>query len=304
MEKAEKGFFGRLGTRIKIIFFILLLIAIIIGGLFIWYYAYKLTHKQFIQVEGPLGKNMQGSSENDAEIKRLHEELERQRRNIESLTANLKEKENSLPENKDIIAESVVHNRPINQDYSQILFALVALENKIAINGGNVEKDIIKLQSFTSPIPILYEFSKQLTGIKSIISKDELNQEYGQYIREVKATHLLDKKTFFNKILAFFARYISFTNSSDAHDVLIIQMQKEINSNNFIEANKIANQINIKNEHTERFLENLDTLAKIEFVSNQLYFYIGERIFYNSDSSAGEKNSKEEEKPSKKKRRK
>lgn len=154
-----------------------------------------------------------------------------------------------------------------------ILLSLIALENKIH-TGGSIQPEIVKIKIFSNDIPPLQNIISQISNIKELASPIDIQKEFNEYVKNVKSISLENQQSKLSKFLSVAARYFTILNKHNTTDEILLEAGADIKNERFEKAYEGLKSIDLQNDRTQKFLQNIEQTAKTQTSVSEMYAFI------------------------------
>jgi dimeric dUTPase (all-alpha-NTP-PPase superfamily) len=165
----------------------------------------------------------------------------------------------------------------IKDEFSGVLISLLSLEKKL-YSGGDIKNEVIKIRAFSGKITEIYAIAKDIEELQKLTSKDELLNQFADYVRAIKQIEVSKQEGKFDKILGIIAKYIVILDVNKKQDEVLLEAEKALQSGDFYRAFKLANSVKPKELEESVFLINLEFSAKIQDAIDTIHFIITQKL--------------------------
>jgi hypothetical protein len=165
----------------------------------------------------------------------------------------------------------------IKDEFSGVLISLLSLEKKL-YSGGEIKNEVIKIRAFSGKITEIYAIAKDIEEVQKLTSKDELLNQFADYVRAIKQIEVSKQEGKFDKILSIIAKYIVILDVNKKQDEVLLEAEKALQSGDFYRAFKLANSVKPKELEESIFLINLEFSAKIQDAIDKIHFIITQKL--------------------------
>jgi hypothetical protein len=234
--------------KIKIILVISSILALILTA-FIGFYFYKKSQKETVDL-----------TDLKEDIQVLKEEVK----------AEIEESKKTEASQMKIEHSQIV----IKDEFSQTLLLLMEIQKKLQF-GGEINNDLEKLKNLSVKFSKINSELNDLKEINKIISRDEIFNQFNDYVKIVKSKEISSRGGFLNSFLGFCAKYFAILDSKNPEDAKLLSIEKEVKLGNFEKAFSILKEMKVLESD---FATNLEISAKIENLINLVQSEISSKI--------------------------